>query len=36
MESKNRLTKDILINADIEKVYGIWTDIENGIYGLNP
>jgi uncharacterized membrane protein len=28
MESKNRLTKDILINANIEKVYGIWTDIE--------
>ena len=28
MESKNRLTKDILINAGIEKVYGIWTDIE--------
>jgi uncharacterized membrane protein len=28
MESKNRLTKDILINADIKKVFGIWTDIE--------
>ncbi len=28
MESKKRLTKEMLIHADIEKVYRIWTDIE--------